>query len=139
MPTLFPKKTEGEQTGDNSQQVENINANINVDSGDREIMNTTNINKEDLPHVEGVEPKKKLTKCKKWPLCKNDTCTFSHPKETVNLFYFIFSAHTSLNAYLEINVYLFILMLIANSDFTALELVVLIRILLGTTQECILI
>ena len=30
---------------------------------------------------------KKKVKCKRWPMCKNETCEFAHPKETVRNFF----------------------------------------------------
>jgi hypothetical protein len=38
-----------------------------------------------IEHV--VDPaKKKTIRCKKWPVCKNESCDFAHPKETVILY-----------------------------------------------------
>jgi hypothetical protein len=73
--------------------------------------------------VEKGEPtKKKQVRCKKWPQCKTDNCEFAHPSETVLHIYLLnYSVRTSLNAFLEINVFSFIQTFLASLVFTAQE------------------
>ena len=61
-------------------------------------------------------PTKKV-RCKNWPGCKNPTCEYTHPTQTVKflLIIFIYSVLIFLIACLVINVVLFILIFLANT------------------------
>lgn len=73
---------------------EQVTQNINSDEKSKEVENiisvdsTLNANAEvtqPLPTTEKTAEMKKKIRCKKWPLCKNESCEYSHPKETVSL------------------------------------------------------
>jgi hypothetical protein len=38
------------------------------------------------PYEEKTAEQKKKIRCKKWPMCKSETCEYAHPKETVIYF-----------------------------------------------------
>ena len=86
-------------------------------------------------------PSKKV-RCKNWPNCKDPSCIFAHPTETVISFYnflFFFSVHISLLACMEISVVIFIQVFLVNTGIFALELDAHILILqdLILEWECI--
>ncbi len=39
------------------------------------------------PSGEKTAEQKKKIRCKKWPMCKHEGCEYSHPKETVRIFF----------------------------------------------------
>lgn len=82
MPFLIPKK-EGTQneTGENAQ----------VNSEEKKIDSSEQVGGEQQQQGETKQvsnqgedtQKKKTIRCKKWPQCKNESCEYAHPTETV--------------------------------------------------------
>jgi hypothetical protein len=60
-----------------------IENNIKIEGEGQNIMEK-NVNTH-IFNEEHISKDKKKVRCKKWPICKNDTCEYAHPKETVNI------------------------------------------------------
>jgi hypothetical protein len=74
---------QGGESVNQNLQGENLSQNPNVDLSQGQ----GNMPPQQFQHYQGGEEKsaeaKKKTRCRKWPMCKNENCEFAHPKETV--------------------------------------------------------
>ena len=87
---MVPKEKKDEINTEQQQVLNNEEKNKEPEISNINVLETNiNPNPEstDLqqPTTEKTAEMKKKIRCKKWPLCKNEGCEFSHPKETVKM------------------------------------------------------
>jgi len=121
---LIPRSNEEKQEletnirndGEESNTFTNMSNNIvnNVVNKETNSENLVNENRQPEDHQsqsieEHITKDKKKVRCKKWPGCKNESCEYAHPKETVTIYKINnYSAHFSQNVCSEKNVFSFI-------------------------------
>ena len=131
---------EGQEDGQNEKvKEENGNTEEMTEEQKKKMMEIEAFNKltpEQQKEVLSKRVASKKVRCKNWPNCKDPTCIFSHPTETVSLLIFIsYSVLIFLHVHMEINVVISIQVFNVNMDFIVQELIVLILILQVLTLE----